>query len=127
MLQHVRAKFDRTMETLRTQGIAYDPRDRRAMLPYGEAGRLARAAQKSWRDLQETEADREGYVRTVGSMTEKFRQEATELLHCTEQAWRLHDVFILGAHRYALRWRVVGKTVVFKVRWVRKVLRPFRA
>lgn len=126
-VQHVRAKFDRAVDVLHTEGIAYDPRHEGAVLPYGNAGRLARDAQRLWRHLQQTAAEDKGWVRMMDGVTEQTRLQAAEMLRHTEQAWMLHDAFIVGAHRYALRWRVVGKTVVFKVRWVRKVLRPFRA
>lgn len=127
LVQHVRAKFDRAMDVLHTEGIAYDPRHEGAMLPYGNAGRLARDAQHLWQHLQQTAAEDEGWVRMMDGVTEQTCLQAAKMLRHTEQAWMLHDAFIVGAHRYALRWRVVGKTVVFKVRWIRKVLRPFRA
>lgn len=114
------------MEVLRAQGISYDPRNEGAALPHGDAGQLAQAAQTSWQHLKQTVAEDEGWVRMMSGNTERSRTQATEMLRRTEQAWMLHDGFVLGAHRYALRWRVVGKTVLFKVRWVRKVLRPLR-
>ncbi|EKM55045.1 uncharacterized protein PHACADRAFT_208574 [Phanerochaete carnosa HHB-10118-sp] len=127
LVQHARAKFDRAMDIMRTEGIAYDPRHKGAVLPYGNAGQLARDARRLWQHLQQVVAEDEGWVRMMDGVTEQTRLQATEMLRRIEQAWMLHDAFTVGAHKYALRWRVVGKTVVFKVRWVRRVLRPFRA
>ena len=99
-------------------------REPNALLPYGEAGSVARRAQRAWQLVLQTELDDASFVRGEAIAAEREQREATRALQLTHEAFSLHQTFILGAHRYALRWRVVGKTVVFKVRWVRKVLRP---
>ncbi|GJE96433.1 hypothetical protein PsYK624_126300 [Phanerochaete sordida] len=126
LVEHVRRKFDGTMGTLQEAGIAYDPRVEGALVPYGGEARPTRKAQKAWQSLKQTVAEDADYVRVEEIAAERRRRRAADGLRLTQEAWRLHETFILGAHRYALRWRVVGKAVVFKVRWVRKVLKPLR-
>ena len=116
-LQHKRKQFEAYCNELRSQGIAYDPRNTLSRIPAGEAGALASKARDMWVELRELEALGNGFL------DDEMRMDRNKLMPRIEgvtAAWRLHRAFMTQVRRHALRWRITGKTILFGVRWIRK-------
>ena len=121
LLKHRRARFEESRQALRARDIAYDPRNAEARVPRGEAGRLARDAKNTLEQLMEVEEQHRGWQVMLEEAAARQRARLEKELKIVRLAWSLHGKFIAQVWHHALRWRITGKTVLFSVRWVRKV------
>ena len=124
LLADSRAEFDKALRDLHEQGVAYDPRDAQARIPYGNAGKLARKAHGLWERLEELERECEWYRGEMKRDADRIQEESGRDFENMNIAQREHVTYMAAIRRYVLRWRfrIAGKTVLFGVRWKRKAL-----
>ncbi|KIP06050.1 hypothetical protein PHLGIDRAFT_128518 [Phlebiopsis gigantea 11061_1 CR5-6] len=113
LLERNRACFDKALRDLREQGIAYDPRDPHAQIPYGDAGKLARETRKLWEKLKKLEKDCAWFGGEMEYIASKIQEGPQNTLEKLKLAKYSHHTFMVQLLRYTLRWRIVGKTVLF--------------
>lgn len=113
-----RCDFDTALRNLHEQGVAYDPRDTGAQIPAeGAGGSLARDARIRWTNLRARERDYHGWVKI---MKDTHKTRLTRELQQVMIARNRHFAFIAQVYHHALRWRVIGKTALLSVRWMRR-------
>lgn len=120
LVQQRKQAFEDSERVLRDRDIDYDPRDSRAQVPFGEAGMFAREARRNWVLLKDIQREDEEWNKLMEGVAEQRLAILNERFTAAEQAYDLHIGFLLAVRKHALRWRIVGRTVLGSVRWMRR-------